>query len=353
MRYPVNNFKEQWNTTAGYGFGAVTPYGRHEGVDINKNGGGNIELGEPIFSIAQGKLVYYHKASHPTRNFGYHSVYKIDGIWGTRWVHQAHCLEDITAGVQDLTEGQQIGRVGNSGTTYAHIHFAIFKVDPATLPQGIDTIATNEQQLNSWWENPITFIEKYMGTGSKMVEVEADTFERLVANSTKYDAFKEAGYFEADDVFLKIDALKKEKDSLITDYERRLNESNQQTEEARKAQIVLNDKIKDLTQAIQKDAEEDQDTLNKLLKLEEMHRTIIGDIEAIKSALDLPQDAGLTSILSAIDNLRTPQDEILKDREFLIDYLFSPEFIRKKVVKHRSLIEKILEGLKGYVTRLH
>lgn len=61
-----------------------------------------------------------------------------------------------------MEEGQQIARVGKSGTVYAHNHFTIFKVDPATLPQGIDTVATTWQQLNDWWEDPIAFIEKWM-----------------------------------------------------------------------------------------------------------------------------------------------------------------------------------------------
>lgn len=351
MRYPVNDFKTHWNVSAGYGFGKqVSANYFHEGVDINKNGGGNIELGEPIFTIAKGKLVYYHKASHPTRNFGYHSVYEIEGPWGKRWVHQAHCMEDITTGVQDLTEGQQIARVGNSGTTYAHIHFAIFKVDPATLPQGIDTIATNKQQLNAWWENPITFIETYM-TNSQTVAVDSDTFERLVSNSSKYDGFKEAGYLEIEDVEDKINKLVQDNKELRQNYESKLNEKTTELEEARKAQITLNNKITDLTQAIQKDAEEDQNTLSKLLTLEELHSTLVGDYRAVQEALQLPSDASLTDTLSAIDNLRQPQDEILKDREQLLDYLFS-EFIRKKAVKHKSFLIKLIERLRGYVDNM-
>lgn len=164
MRYPVNNFKTEWNGTAGYGFGAATSYGFHDGIDINDNGGGNSDLGKDIFAIANGEMVYYHSGKHPTTGFGYHNVYKISGAFGTRWVHQAHCMSDITIAPKAVTENEKIGRVGNSGTTYAHIHFAIFKVDPATLANGIDTIAKTQQQLNTWWEDPIKFIEKYMAT---------------------------------------------------------------------------------------------------------------------------------------------------------------------------------------------
>lgn len=34
MKYPTDNFKRDWNTTAGYGFGDWTDYGYHEGVDL-------------------------------------------------------------------------------------------------------------------------------------------------------------------------------------------------------------------------------------------------------------------------------------------------------------------------------
>ena len=162
MRYPVSNFKEEWNTTAGYGFGAKTPYGFHEGVDLNKNGGGDIELGADIFAIQNGELQYWHSAKHPNTGFGYHSVYKITGSYGTRWIHQTHCLFDITQAPKAVTENEVIAHVGKSGTTYAHIHFAVFKVDPATLRDGIDTIAKTEKELNDWWEDPIKFIEANM-----------------------------------------------------------------------------------------------------------------------------------------------------------------------------------------------
>lgn len=162
MRFPNDDFKARFNTTAGNGFGVKTSYGFHEGQDINGNGGGDTDLGEPILAIAPGKLVYYHSTSHPTQNFGFHNVYRIEGPWGVRWVHNSHLLDDLLVGEQDIQEGQQIGRVGKSGTTLAHNHFAIFKVDPAILPQGIDTIAKTEEELNAWWEDPIAFIEKWM-----------------------------------------------------------------------------------------------------------------------------------------------------------------------------------------------
>jgi Peptidase family M23 len=212
MRYPVNNFKTEWNGYSGYGFGAATTYGFHDGVDINDNGGGNSDLGKDIFAIANGELVYWHGAKHPTTGFGYHSVYKIVGSWGTRWVHQAHCLSDMVPAVKPVAEGEKIARVGNTGTTYAHIHFAVFKVDPATLPNGIDTIAKTQQQLNDWWEDPIKFIEKWMAPADQIL-VDKATFEKLVANSTKYDAFVAAGFPDVASVKAKILQLEGERNA--------------------------------------------------------------------------------------------------------------------------------------------
>lgn len=163
LRYPVNRFKEEWNLTAGLPFGAPTPYGFHDGWDLNKNGGGDIELGVDILAISNGELVYWHGAKHPNSGFGYHSVYKIVGEWGTRWVHQAHCQSDITPAPKAITQNERIAHVGNSGTGWAHIHFSVFKVDPAGLRDGIDTIARTQTELNNWWEDPIAFIERYMG----------------------------------------------------------------------------------------------------------------------------------------------------------------------------------------------
>ena len=216
MRYPVNNFKTDWNQTAGNGFGAKTTYGFHDGVDLNDNGGGNSDLGKEIFVIQNGELVYYHAGKHPTTGFGYHSVYKITGSYGTRWVHQAHCMPDMTPAVKAVSENEKIARVGNSGTTYAHIHFAIFKVDPATLRNGIDTIAKTEQELNSWWENPIAFIEKQMTPPVNDLQKELD--KTRAERDTNWNLYQE----------------EKKK---VTDLQERLDKANKKIANAQAALI--------------------------------------------------------------------------------------------------------------------
>lgn len=163
MRYPTGNTgtKEEFNRDwySAQAFGVVTTYGRHEGEDINLRTGGSTDLNAEIKAIAPGIITYYHRASHPTTGYGRHIVQKIVGAWGTRWVHYCHLTDqDFLGGVQNVSEGQIIGRLGNSGTTAPHLHFSIFKVDPVTLINKIDAIAHNETELNQYWDNPFNFI---------------------------------------------------------------------------------------------------------------------------------------------------------------------------------------------------
>jgi FtsZ-binding cell division protein ZapB len=79
-------------------------------------------------------------------------VIECDTAYGKRWYHYAHCQE-IKAEAKTVSEGEVIGKLGKSGTTYAHLHFAVFKVNPSEIG-GIDVIAKTQDQLNKWWEDP-------------------------------------------------------------------------------------------------------------------------------------------------------------------------------------------------------
>lgn len=169
MRYPVTpngtkaEFDEKWYIAQG--FGNATSYGYHEGADVNLKTGGDTDLGQELKAVAKGKVVFYHLLKHPTYGFGRHLIEKIEGPWGVRWSHFAHCSDqDFLGSAVDVNEGQIVARIGKSGTPYAHLHWSMFKVDPSTLPQGIDTIAKTFQQLNEWWEDPIKFVDTWMAT---------------------------------------------------------------------------------------------------------------------------------------------------------------------------------------------
>ncbi|MEM6346452.1 MAG: M23 family metallopeptidase [Bacteroidota bacterium] len=103
------------------------PFGRnlHLGDDWNGVGGGNTDLGDPVYSVAHGLVV-------EAEDFG--------GGWGKvlRIVHQldsagpkveslyAH-LDSMLLGVGDFVErGDQIGTIGNAdGAYWAHLHLEI------------------------------------------------------------------------------------------------------------------------------------------------------------------------------------------------------------------------------------
>ena len=166
MRYPVGNtgsreeFERDWYLAQA--FGQHVDYGYHEGGDINLRTGGDSDLGQPLRAIANGRVIYYHRDSHPGTRFGRHLVMRIEGLWGVRWVHYAHCdVADFTNRVVDVQEGQMIARLGKSGDSpLAHLHFAILKVDPNNIG-GIDRYAKTLTELNAYWEDPIAFIQQW------------------------------------------------------------------------------------------------------------------------------------------------------------------------------------------------
>lgn len=176
MRYPVGRSGDTldplWYDSQG--FGVQTSYGYHEASDLNLKTGGDSDIGQPLYAVARGKIVYYHNASHPTSGFGRHMVLECDTIRGKRWYMYSHCQE-ITAELKEVNEGDVIGKLGKSGNSpLAHLHFSVFKVDPSTLSQGIDTIAKTQTQLNSWWEKfeilegtNMTLIEKYKASSEQ------------------------------------------------------------------------------------------------------------------------------------------------------------------------------------------
>lgn len=154
MTFPVKDFETQWNLTAGLGFGVKTEYGFHEANDINLNGGGNSDLGQPLFAVADGEIssVHTHTGS-PTFGKHLHLKFNIDGK--DYWAHYAHCNEILVTEGTKVKKGDKIATCGNSGTTFAHLHFAI-----KNQPTGVDGLAKTSEDLKKW-ENPIEFIKKH------------------------------------------------------------------------------------------------------------------------------------------------------------------------------------------------
>lgn len=174
--YPVGtgtkeDFEQRWYIALG--FGEKTDYGYHEGIDVNLRTGGDTDLGEPIKAIADWELTYYHLSSHTEAGFGVHFVYTVNTPRGRRWIHCAHNQPDPPV-VSKKTgkKGDILAFIGKTGRPRnimpAHLHFSVFKVDPASLSNKIDTIAKTSQQLNDWWESPLETIESLLAQKETM-----------------------------------------------------------------------------------------------------------------------------------------------------------------------------------------
>lgn len=200
MRFPYGS--GSWYNAQKYG--TKTSYGYHEGDDFNLTSGGDSDLGQPLYAIADGEVTSVH--IHTTKpTFGRHIHIRHDGEWGTVYSHYAH-LDAISVKTGDVVkEGQQIGTLGKSGTDAAHLHFAI-----KNQPTGIDGIARTLDDLKKW-ENPTEFINKWKGNMSDSISIPKKTFEELVGKATKLDNFRTTlGSDSATEVKQWIEELKKE-----------------------------------------------------------------------------------------------------------------------------------------------
>lgn len=159
MRLPVEDFDKWYSAQK---FGVKTSYGYHEGEDLNLKTGGDTDLGQPLFSIAEGEVTSVHShTGAPT--FGKHVHIRHEGEWGVVWSHYAHCSEVLVKIGDKVQEGQVIAKIGKTGTKYAHCHFAIKKE-----PTGVDGIAKTQEDLKKWTDPTEFILEWARKTGGNM-----------------------------------------------------------------------------------------------------------------------------------------------------------------------------------------
>ena len=97
---------------------------RHLGDDINGIGGGNSDLGDPVYAISDGKVVY---AGWPADGWG-NVVVLLHELPDGRMIESFYGhLDRIGVFVgQRVRRGDQIGDVGNADGKYlAHLHFEL------------------------------------------------------------------------------------------------------------------------------------------------------------------------------------------------------------------------------------
>ena len=92
-----------------------TRSGAHKGLDI----GG--EIGSPVYSVAKGKVI----RSYLSSTYGHVVFIRHENGYETVYAHLDSRLVNED---QDIEQGQQLGRLGNTGrSTGAHLHFEIHR----------------------------------------------------------------------------------------------------------------------------------------------------------------------------------------------------------------------------------
>lgn len=310
MIFPFGKETDKWYIASK--FGVQRDGYIHSGADYNLKTGGDTDLDEPLYATSSGQITYYHFASHPNSGFGRHQVHKIEGPWGVRWIHYAHCSErDFINSRQNVEEGEMIARVGKSGTKYAHLHCSVFKIDPSQLPYGIDTIATSKTMLDSIWEDPEEFFKNYYNTMPQQedirlkllndagIETEGDL--RAVLGSHKdIDNVKQ----DLQNTKKELERLQGEYGDLEDDYERDVKAYESRITEADKQ---LNDFIATLakitgagqsTQAIVEevtrsvsDADKKEEKRQEAIDNQEQRQSMEQEVERLREALESEREA--------------------------------------------------------------
>jgi len=148
--------------------------GRHMGDDWNGVGGGNTDLGAPVYSTAHGLVVYARDARMGWGNTVIiRHAYWGDGRWHYLDSFYTHLHQIFVREGQQVRRGQLVGSIGtNRGMYTAHLHFEIRK----NLRIGINQGSYRKDLSN--YHKPYEFIGKHreLRGGNRRVRVPINTF---------------------------------------------------------------------------------------------------------------------------------------------------------------------------------
>ena len=131
---------------------------RHLGDDLNGIGGENSDLGDPVFAVADGRVLLAQEAGPGWGNvmIVLHAV-KENGARKYVQSFYAHLQTILAAPGQDVHRGQQIATIGNAGGRYwAHLHFEMREFITPFIGPGY-------RQDTRGWINPTEFIQQHRG----------------------------------------------------------------------------------------------------------------------------------------------------------------------------------------------
>jgi hypothetical protein len=131
---------------------------RHLGDDLNGIGGENSDFGDPIYAVADGRVLLAREGGSGWGNviIVLHA-YEENGARKYIQSYYAHVDTMLVAPPQEVRRGQQIATVGNAnGQYFAHLHFEMREFVTPFIGPGY-------RQDTRGWINPSDFIAKHRG----------------------------------------------------------------------------------------------------------------------------------------------------------------------------------------------
>ncbi|CAN5815874.1 hypothetical protein BH20VER1_BH20VER1_23410 [soil metagenome] len=154
----------RWDFPLGSEHGALAynaqpfPENNHLGDDLNGIGGENSDLGDPVYAVADGRVLLARDGGPGWGNVvTVLHAYEENGTRRYVQSYYAHLDEMLVEPPQDVRRGEQIGTVGNVGGQYwAHLHFEMREfVTPFVGP--------GYREDTRGWINPSEFIQQRRG----------------------------------------------------------------------------------------------------------------------------------------------------------------------------------------------
>lgn len=161
----------------------------HTGEDWNGLGGGNTDLGDPVYTVADGTVV---TSDYFPTSWG--SIILIEHLLPSGekvWTQYAHLQDRMVGQGEKVKRGKQIGTIGrgHEDKYLAHLHFEVRKRDLPPNAWGF----TRDEVL-SWYAHPTEFI-KANRPGGVSVEVLVDEMgEGFTRSDSRYWYQSPIGY---------------------------------------------------------------------------------------------------------------------------------------------------------------
>ena len=131
---------------------------RHLGDDLNGIGGENSDLGDPIYAVADGRVIFAEEGGPGWGNVVI-VLHALEENGARRYVqsYYAHCDEILTERGGLVRRGEPIATVGTAGGKYlAHLHFEMREFTTPFVGPGY-------RQETRGWLDPSAFIQAHRG----------------------------------------------------------------------------------------------------------------------------------------------------------------------------------------------